>query len=105
MHVLVYLMVLFALAYLAGAGAAVGRASIGAQSRRQRAEGAIYNRMPVVIEAADWPVRLGKGEGDPATLLRPAAEDVLRFWPISPRVNATRNNDARERRRVPAPGG
>ena len=54
----------------------------------------IHNRMPVVIEPADWPVWLGEAEGDPAALLRPAGEDVLRLWPVSPRVNAPRNNDA-----------
>ncbi len=63
----------------------------------------IHNQMPVVIEPADWPVWLGAVEGDAAALLRPADEDVLRLWPISPRVNAVRKNDARERRRVPAP--
>jgi putative SOS response-associated peptidase YedK len=35
---------------------------------------------------------LGEAEGDPATLLRPADEDVLRLWPISTAVNAVRNN-------------
>jgi putative SOS response-associated peptidase YedK len=54
----------------------------------------VHNRMPVVIEAADWPVWLGEAEGDAAALLRPAAEDVLRLWPVSSRVNAPRNNDA-----------
>jgi putative SOS response-associated peptidase YedK len=54
----------------------------------------IHNRMPVVIEPADWPVWLGEAEGDPAALLRPGGEDVLLLWPISPRVNAPRNNDA-----------
>ncbi len=54
----------------------------------------VHNRMPVVIEAADWPVWLGEAEGDPVALLRPAGEDVLRLWPVGPRVNAPRNNDA-----------
>ncbi len=49
----------------------------------------IHNRMPVVIEAADWPVWLGEAEADPAALLRPAGEGVLRLWPVSPRVNAS----------------
>ncbi len=42
----------------------------------------IHNRMPVVIETADWPVWLGEEEGDPAALLRPAGDDVLRSWPV-----------------------
>lgn len=53
----------------------------------------IHNRMPVMIEPADWPAWLGDAEGDPAPLLRPAGEDVLRLWPVSARVNAVRNND------------
>jgi putative SOS response-associated peptidase YedK len=30
----------------------------------------IQDRMPVIIEKADWPVWLGEAEGDPAALLR-----------------------------------
>lgn len=54
----------------------------------------IHNRMPVIIEAADWPLWLGEAEGDATALMRPAAEDVLRAWPISTRVNNVRNNGA-----------
>ena len=54
----------------------------------------VHDRMPVVLEQADWPVWLGEREGDPAALLRPAGEAVLRLWPVSPRVNAPRNNTA-----------
>jgi hypothetical protein len=52
----------------------------------------IHDRMPVVLESADWPVWLGEPDGDPAALLRPAADGVLRAWPISTRVNTRRNN-------------
>jgi putative SOS response-associated peptidase YedK len=45
-----------------------------------------------VLEPADWPVWLGEADGDPAALLRPAGEGVLRAWPISTRVNAPRDN-------------
>jgi putative SOS response-associated peptidase YedK len=38
----------------------------------------IQDRMPVIIEQADWPVWLGEAEGDPAALLRPVPNDVLR---------------------------
>jgi putative SOS response-associated peptidase YedK len=48
--------------------------------------------MPVVLEPADWPAWLGEADGDPGALLRPAADGVLRAWPISTRVNAPRNN-------------
>jgi putative SOS response-associated peptidase YedK len=55
---------------------------------------AVHNQMPLVLELDDWPVWLDEAEGDPTTLLRPAAEEVLRLSPVSPRVNAPRNNDA-----------
>src|SRR3954451_516003 len=53
---------------------------------------AIQDRMPVIIEPEDWPLWLGEAEGDPATLLRPAAEDVLRIWPVDKKVGNVRND-------------
>ena len=53
----------------------------------------VHDRMPVVLEEADWPVWLGEREGDPSALLRPARDDVLCLWPISPAVNSSANND------------
>jgi len=55
---------------------------------------AIHNRMPVILEAADWPAWLGEVEGQSAALLRPAAEGVVRMWPVSRAVNSVRNNGA-----------
>jgi putative SOS response-associated peptidase YedK len=52
----------------------------------------IQDRMPVIIEPENWPLWLGEAEGDPATLLRPAAEGVLRFWPIDKKVGNVRND-------------
>ena len=52
----------------------------------------IHDRMPVILEPADWPVWLGEIEGDPATLLRPAPDGTLRIWPVSRAVNQPRNN-------------
>lgn len=52
----------------------------------------IHARMPVVLEPADWPAWLGETSGDPAPLMRPAGEDVLRAWPVSTRVNNVRND-------------
>jgi putative SOS response-associated peptidase YedK len=52
---------------------------------------ALHDRMPVIIEQADWPFWLGEVEGDPASLLHPAPDHTLRFWPISRAVNAPRN--------------
>jgi len=52
----------------------------------------IHDRMPVVLEPADWPVWLGEEEGDPKTLLRSAADTVLKTWPVSTDVNSVRHN-------------
>jgi putative SOS response-associated peptidase YedK len=55
---------------------------------------AVHDRMPVVLEAEDWPRWLGEAEGDPAALLHPPADAVLRGWPIGRRVNSPQQNDA-----------
>lgn len=52
----------------------------------------LHERMPVVLEPQDWPAWLGEAPGEPETLLRPAADDVLRLWPVSRAVNAVRNH-------------
>jgi putative SOS response-associated peptidase YedK len=52
----------------------------------------VHDRMPVVIEPEDWPLWLGESSGNASTLMRPAAEGVLRLWPVSPKVNNVRNN-------------
>ncbi len=54
----------------------------------------VHDRMPMILESADWPLWLGEAEGEPSTLLRPAEEDVLRLWPVSTSVNSVRNNGA-----------
>ncbi len=54
----------------------------------------IHDRMPVVLEAEDWPVWLGEQDGDPAALLRPAGDGVLKLRPVSPRVNTPKNDTA-----------
>lgn len=51
----------------------------------------IHDRMPVVLERADWAAWLAEG---PVGLLRPAADDVLIRWPVSSRVNSPRHDDA-----------
>lgn len=52
----------------------------------------IQDRMPVIIERADWPLWLGEAEGDPGALLRAAPDDVLRIWPVGKRVGNVRND-------------
>ena len=54
----------------------------------------LHQRMPVILEAPDWPDWLGEAPGDPAALLRPAVDDVLHVWPVSRAVNNVRNNGA-----------
>lgn len=54
----------------------------------------IHDRMPVTVEAEDWPLWLGEAEGDARVLLRPGDETILKAWPVSRRVNSPRNNDA-----------
>ena len=52
----------------------------------------IHDRMPVVLEPDAWSNWLGEAPGDPADLLRPATEDVLRSWPVSRDVNSPRHD-------------
>ncbi|MGH7161704.1 MAG: SOS response-associated peptidase [Acetobacteraceae bacterium] len=55
--------------------------------------GAIHGRMPVILGDADWPLWLGDIKGDDAkALLRPAADDLLRAWPVGRRVNSPAND-------------
>ena len=53
--------------------------------------GHLHERMPVVLEPADWPVWLGEQEGNAAGLLRPSGAG-FRVWPVSTRVNSVKNN-------------
>ncbi len=54
----------------------------------------LHERMPVVLEADEWATWLGEADGDPVTLLRPAADDMLHAWAVAKRVGNVRNNDA-----------
>jgi putative SOS response-associated peptidase YedK len=53
----------------------------------------LHERMPVILEAGDWPVWLGEDPGAPETLLRPSPEGVLRLWQVDRRVGNVRNDD------------
>jgi putative SOS response-associated peptidase YedK len=53
----------------------------------------LHERMPVILEAADWPAWLGETEGDAAALLRPSAAE-LRVWRVGTAVNNVRNDNA-----------
>jgi putative SOS response-associated peptidase YedK len=52
----------------------------------------IQDRMPVIIERKDWPLWLGEAEGDPASLLYAAPEDVLRLWAVGKAVGNVKND-------------
>ena len=58
----------------------------------------LHERMPVILQAADWPAWLGEeaglGEepGDPSALLRPLPDGILRLWPVDKRVGNVRND-------------
>jgi putative SOS response-associated peptidase YedK len=52
----------------------------------------IQDRMPVIVERADWPLWLGEADGDVTALLRPLPADRLRIWPVERTVNNVRND-------------
>src|SRR5258708_31784210 len=57
---------------------------------------ALHHRMPVILAPADYPRWLDPAT-DPAalqSLLRPVADDLLRYFPVDRRVNNVRNDDA-----------
>ncbi|PYE85491.1 SOS response-associated peptidase [Pseudoroseicyclus aestuarii] len=51
---------------------------------------AIHARMPVVLEAPDWPLWLGEAGHGAAPLMRPAEEGVLAFHRVDRAVNSNR---------------
>lgn len=55
----------------------------------------LHERMPVILEVADWAAWLGEtpeeARGDPASLLRPSAA-ALRVWRVSDRVGNVRHD-------------
>jgi hypothetical protein len=59
---------------------------LGANSTR-----AVHNRMPVLLDRPDLVAWLSGAAGP--ELLRPAAEDRLRMWPVSRRVNRIGGGD------------
>ena len=50
----------------------------------------IHHRMPVILEAANWPLWLGEAGHGAATLMTPAEPDVLDFHRVDPYVNSNR---------------
>jgi putative SOS response-associated peptidase YedK len=57
----------------------------------------LHDRMPVILEEADWPKWLGEEpatEEELLTLLKPCPDDVLKIWPVDKAVGNVRNNGA-----------
>ncbi|MDQ3758022.1 MAG: SOS response-associated peptidase [Actinomycetota bacterium] len=55
----------------------------------------IHDRMPVVLPLEAWDTWLDRDNDDVdalAALLRPAPDDLLELYPVSPEVNSVRNN-------------
>ena len=53
-------------------------------------------RFPALLPPKSWPMWLGEVEATQAevrNLLRPLGRDEFQFWPVSDRVNDTRNDD------------
>ena len=53
----------------------------------------LHERMPVILEAADWPMWLGERDDEPVSLLRPSSAE-LRVWRVGKAVNSVRNDSA-----------
>lgn len=51
---------------------------------------AIHKRMPVILEATDWPLWLGEAGKGAAVLMKAAAENALVFHRVDPVVNSNR---------------
>jgi putative SOS response-associated peptidase YedK len=52
----------------------------------------LHDRMPAILERQDWRIWLGEAEGDHVVLLHPAADGLLRAWPVDRPVRSPRNN-------------
>ena len=50
----------------------------------------IHHRMPVVLEAVDWPLWLGEAGKGAAVLMKAAPEQTLRFHRVGTEVNSNR---------------
>lgn len=55
----------------------------------------IHHRMPLIVEADDWPLWLGEAGKGAAALMQPGANDVLAYHRVDRMVNSNRANGAR----------
>ena len=54
------------------------------------AMGRIHDRLPVILDPADWPLWLGEAGHGAAVLMRACAEDALQFVRVGTEVNSNR---------------
>ena len=57
--------------------------SVASHHRSQCHDAVLHDRVPVVLEESDWPVRLGEKDGDTSALMRPAVNNVLYLGRVS----------------------
>ena len=57
----------------------------------------IHDRMPVIVEAGDWERWLVGRTEDIHQVLKPLDASRMECWPVGPRVNTPRNDDAQLR--------
>ena len=50
----------------------------------------IHDRLPVILDPADWPLWLGEAGHGAAPLMRPIADDALQFDKVATTVNSNR---------------
>ena len=56
--------------------------------------GELHDRMPVILDEADWPKWLGEApatEEELLTLLKPCSDEALKIWPVDRAVGNVRN--------------
>ncbi len=52
--------------------------------------GQIHHRMPLILNAEDWPLWLGEAGKGAAVLMKPGAEELLRYHRVDRAVNSNR---------------
>jgi len=53
----------------------------------------VHDRMPVIIDPADYAAWLDPAHADPVDLIAPCPAQRMAMWPVSTRVNSVRNDD------------
>lgn len=54
----------------------------------------IHHRMPVILDAQDWPLWLGEAGKGAAAAMKPAPDDALQFHRVDTKVNSSRASGA-----------